>query len=75
MLGVRRSSWTNKLITAKDHASVQINVGHLDDNGVFNGAFTTFALAGNVRGMVSETLRACCYCRFSTTGARCACSS
>lgn len=47
-----RSSWTNKLITAKDHASVQINIGHLDANGVYTGAFTTLALAGSVRAMV-----------------------
>ena len=44
------SSWTNKLITAKDHASVQINVGHLNEDGVYTGAYTTLALAGNVRG-------------------------
>ena len=43
------SSWTNKLITAKDHASVQINVGHLNADGVYTGAYTTLALAGNVR--------------------------
>jgi hypothetical protein len=47
-----RSAWTNKLITAKDHASVQINIGHLDANGVYNGQLTTFALAGPVRAMV-----------------------
>ncbi|KAK9797454.1 hypothetical protein WJX73_009844 [Symbiochloris irregularis] len=46
----RKCSWTNKLITAKDHAAVQINVGHLDDDGVYNKQFTTFALAGKVRG-------------------------
>ena len=46
------SSWTNKLIKAKDHASVQINIGHLGDDGVYNGQFSTFALAGNVRAMV-----------------------
>lgn len=51
-----RSSWTNKLITAKDHASVQINVGHLDANGVYTGAFTTLALAGSVRAMVRAFL-------------------
>ncbi|KAK9908455.1 hypothetical protein WJX75_008197 [Coccomyxa subellipsoidea] len=49
----RKCSWTNKLITAKDHASVQINVGHLNDEGVFDGNFSTFALAGNVRAMGS----------------------
>lgn len=43
------SSWTNKLITAKDHAAVQINVGHLNAEGIFTGATTTLALAGNVR--------------------------
>jgi len=47
-----RSSWSNKLIKAKDHASVQLNVGHLGEDGVFNGDFSTIALAGNVRAMV-----------------------
>lgn len=52
-VGCPCSSWTNKLITAKDHASVQINIGHLDGNGQFNGTYTTLALAGNVRAWVS----------------------
>ena len=43
------SSWTNKLITAKDHAAVQINVGHLNSEGIYTGSTTTLALAGNVR--------------------------
>ena len=43
------SSWTNKLITAKDHRSVQINIGHLDENGLYTGSFSTFALCGQVR--------------------------
>ncbi|CAL5339562.1 unnamed protein product [Camellia sinensis] len=42
-------SATNRLITAKDHASVQINVGHLDEAGCYTGQFTTFALCGFVR--------------------------
>ncbi|GFY98724.1 ribosomal protein S21e [Actinidia rufa] len=42
----RKCSATNRLITAKDHASVQINIGHLDENGVYTGQFTTFALCG-----------------------------
>ncbi|URD80211.1 40S ribosomal protein S4 [Musa troglodytarum] len=37
------------LITAKDHASVQINVGHLDESGVYTGQFSTFALSGFIR--------------------------
>ena len=63
------SSWTNKLITAKDHASVQINVGHLNDEGVFDGNFSTFALAGNVRAMVRTYFSArayFCLCRLVT---------
>lgn len=31
---------------------MQINIGHLDSDGVYNGQFSTFALAGNVRAMV-----------------------
>ncbi|CAA3012587.1 UDP-arabinose 4-epimerase 1, partial [Olea europaea subsp. europaea] len=38
-----------KLITSKDHASVQINVGHLDETGRYTGQFSTFALCGFVR--------------------------
>ncbi|URD80207.1 40S ribosomal protein S4 [Musa troglodytarum] len=45
---VNRSA-TNRLITAKDHASVQINVGHLDESGVYTGQFSTFALSGFIR--------------------------
>ncbi|KAK6803622.1 hypothetical protein RDI58_001406 [Solanum bulbocastanum] len=43
------SSATNRLITSKDHASVQLNVGHLDDRGIYTGSFTTFALCGFIR--------------------------
>ncbi|KAG6736642.1 hypothetical protein POTOM_060486 [Populus tomentosa] len=42
-------SATNRLITSKDHASVQINGGHLDEYGVYTGHFSTFALCGFVR--------------------------
>jgi hypothetical protein len=31
---------------------VQINVGHLDSDGIFNGAFTTYAFSGAVRQRV-----------------------
>ena len=47
-----RSSWTNKLIPAKDHGSVQINVGHIDADGVYSNQYTTFALHGTVRATV-----------------------
>ncbi len=53
-LSILRSSWTNKLITAKDHGAVQINIGHLNEEGVYiTGQFSTFALVGNVRAVVS----------------------
>ncbi|KAH7666786.1 Ribosomal protein S21e protein [Dioscorea alata] len=45
----RKCSATNRLITAKDHASVQINIGHLDENGMYTGQHTTFALCGFIR--------------------------
>lgn len=46
------SSWTNKLITAKDHGSIQVNIGHLNESGVYEGTQTTFALRGKVRANV-----------------------
>ncbi len=35
---------------------MQINVGHLNENGQYDGTFTTIALAGKVRAMVSTAL-------------------
>ncbi|KAI8475410.1 MAG: ribosomal protein S21e-domain-containing protein [Monoraphidium minutum] len=48
----RKCAWTNKLITAKDHASVQINIGNVDTNGLFSNTFTTYAFSGAVRQRV-----------------------
>lgn len=48
----RKCSWTNKLITAKDHGAVQLNIGHLDESGVYSGSFSTFALCGQLRSKV-----------------------
>ncbi|KAL6519832.1 Small ribosomal subunit protein eS21y [Orobanche minor] len=45
----RKCSATNRLITSKDHASVQINIGHLDEKGVCTTGFSTFALCGFIR--------------------------
>jgi hypothetical protein len=46
------SSATNRLITAKDHASVQINVGKVDSDGkLIPGEFETFALCGYIRAV------------------------
>ena len=44
------SSWTNRLIASKDHAAVQINVGHVDNNtGVYTGDSKSYALCGYIR--------------------------
>jgi small subunit ribosomal protein S21e len=46
----RKCSWTNRLIAAKDHASVQINFGVADkSSGVWTRENKTFALAGYIR--------------------------
>ncbi|OIT37255.1 PREDICTED: 40S ribosomal protein S21-like [Nicotiana attenuata] len=45
----RKCSATNRLITSKDHASVQLNVGHVDEFGRYNNQFTTYALCGFIR--------------------------
>ncbi|KAJ6384534.1 hypothetical protein OIU78_027776 [Salix suchowensis] len=51
----RKCSATNRLITSKDHASVQINIGHVDASGHYTGQFTTFALCGFVRAQFRST--------------------
>ena len=46
----RKCSWTNRLIRAKDHGSVQINVANVDPvTGLFTGESTAYALAGYIR--------------------------
>ena len=42
---------TDRLITSKDHASVQIVIGDVDANGRLLNTNTTFALCGQVRAM------------------------
>ncbi|CUS11500.1 unnamed protein product [Tuber aestivum] len=43
---------TNRIIKAKDHASVQISVGKVDETGRYiHGENTTYALCGFVRSM------------------------
>jgi len=39
------------LITAKDHAAIQISVADVDENGVAQGTSTSFAISGPVRAM------------------------
>ncbi|KAK9763835.1 40S ribosomal protein S21 [Basidiobolus ranarum] len=45
----RKCSATGRLIPAKDHASVQINIGEVDAEGRYTGAFQTYAFSGFVR--------------------------
>ncbi|WZZ74675.1 hypothetical protein YC2023_086045 [Brassica napus] len=52
----RKCSATNRMITSKDHASVQLNIGHLDADGIYTGQFTTLALCGFVRAQVCHRL-------------------
>jgi small subunit ribosomal protein S21e len=43
------SSATNRLITAKDHASIQLNVADVNEEGRSTNSFSTYALCGFVR--------------------------
>ena len=46
----RKCSWTNRLVRAKDHSSVQINVASVDPvTGLATGDFTPYCLAGYIR--------------------------
>ncbi|CAM9680648.1 unnamed protein product, partial [Phaeothamnion confervicola] len=52
-------SWTNRLLQAQDHASVQINVGRIDPStGKFTGESDVYALSGYIRhkGEADEAL-------------------
>jgi small subunit ribosomal protein S21e len=44
-------SATGRIIKAKDHASVQISVGKVDENGRYTGENQAYALSGFVRAM------------------------
>ncbi len=45
----RKCSITNNIISAKDHASVQISVADVDEEGRMSGGYKTFAFCGKVR--------------------------
>eukprot|EP01006_Ploeotia_vitrea_P031642 TRINITY_DN63973_c0_g1_i1.p1 TRINITY_DN63973_c0_g1~~TRINITY_DN63973_c0_g1_i1.p1 ORF type:complete len:286 (-),score=29.59 TRINITY_DN63973_c0_g1_i1:149-1006(-) len=48
----RKCSATNALIAAKDHASVQLNIGNIDANGKYiQGDYITLAFSGSARKM------------------------
>lgn len=45
----RKCAATNRLIKAHDHASVQLNICDVDENGKMLPTQTTFALCGFIR--------------------------
>lgn len=45
----RKCSATGRLITAKDHASVQINIADVDASGRLTGTTKSYVLSGFVR--------------------------
>jgi small subunit ribosomal protein S21e len=46
----RKCSYTNRIVGAKDHSSVQINVANVDPvTGVATGEYTPYCLAGYIR--------------------------
>ncbi|XP_053991873.1 uncharacterized protein LOC128883489 [Hylaeus volcanicus] len=45
----RKCSATGRLIGAKDHGSIQLNVGEVDALGHYHGKYSTFAICGYLR--------------------------
>ena len=45
----RKCSATNRVIHAKDHGSVQLSIGQVDENGRYTGESYNVALAGFLR--------------------------
>uniref|UniRef100_A0A4W3JFE2 Small ribosomal subunit protein eS21 n=1 Tax=Callorhinchus milii TaxID=7868 RepID=A0A4W3JFE2_CALMI len=53
----RKCSASNRIIAAKDHASIQINLAEVDKvTGRFNGQHRTYAICGAIRRMVSKPI-------------------
>lgn len=48
----RKCSASNRIISAKDHASIQINIADVDPTtGRMTGSNITYAICGNIRRM------------------------
>ncbi|GIX72091.1 40S ribosomal protein S21 [Caerostris darwini] len=48
----RKCSASNRIIHAKDHASIQINIAEVDEvSGRFTGQFKPYAICGEIRRM------------------------
>jgi len=59
----RRCAWTNRLITARDHSSVRINIAEVDNNGLMKSETKSYDFCGFLRGMGQSdmALNALCY--------------
>ena len=44
------SSVTQRILGAKDHAAIQLNIANLNSEGRLTGTFKTYAISGYVRG-------------------------
>jgi len=47
----RKCCITNRLLTSKDHAAVQINVGQVDQYGIYTNEYDVYCLSGAIRRM------------------------
>ncbi|KAJ8032785.1 40S ribosomal protein S21 [Holothuria leucospilota] len=48
----RKCSASNRIISAHDHAAIQLNVAEVDNKtGIYNGNYKTFAICGEIRRM------------------------
>ncbi|KAF4260812.1 hypothetical protein CNMCM8812_008708 [Aspergillus fumigatus] len=58
----RKCSATNRIIKANDHASVQISIGKVDENGRYTGENQSYALCGFIRarGESDDSLNRLC---------------
>merc|ERR1712144_117048 len=45
----RKCCITNRLLTSKDHASVQVNVGQVDQYGIYTNEYNVYCLSGAIR--------------------------
>jgi len=45
----RKCTYTSHLVRADDHASIQLNIPHLDENGHMTGVATPVVICGDVR--------------------------
>ncbi|XP_077971713.1 small ribosomal subunit protein eS21-like [Styela clava] len=47
----RKCSASGRIISAKDHASIQLNLGDVDENGRYTGSTKIYAICGEIRRM------------------------